>query len=236
MVDIDYSTLNAQTVDGIGDVPTTETPYERQTRLIDEAYDGEAPATDDAPDEGPFAEPSLKIVGGESKRPRKAIAYEAKMTGLLQTISDIAMASPQTIPDSAAIIMHGESVATAFGDLAANDPRVARGIDWITSGTNNPYAAVLSATLPLALQVLRNHEPVAESESKGIRIPFLKRTIKLRFKIKLGKLRNATNDPDHLVNVVFGNPDLQASLKEKGNWDNVYAVLTRRQRKQQTPR
>lgn len=155
------------------------------------------------------------------KTPRRkngAPAYEKKVAGLLNVPLRFAATNPATVPDAAALAMYGPRIAHAWGDAAANDERIARAIDFLTTGTENPLAAAITATAPLVLQIIRNHEPQLETKQRGIRIPFTKgkRTFSLRFGVKLGRIRPLTHDPDAFTDYVFGNPAMQAALRKNG--------------------
>lgn len=160
---------------------------------------------------------------------RTAKQYSAKMRKLMQTAFRVTAAKEQTVADSAALIMHSENISEKFGNLAEADARVARGIDWLVDGSENPYAAAITATVPLILQMIRNHEPQLEPAQRGIRVPFTKgkRVIKLRFGIKLGQLEPLTNDPDALVQYVYSQPAVIDKIKKHG----IY-VAFRESRKQ----
>lgn len=228
--DIDWSNIHATDVEGEdipGDNQTEELPFipsPEDVRLGDNYFD--PPEIDDEPTPV-YDQPDERFVKATGRK-RGAVGYEKKVTSLLQTLTQVMVNSENTIPDSAALVMYGPKVATAWGDLAANDANIARAIDWLTEGTENPYLSAIVATAPLALQILRNHEPAAElSDRKGIKIPFTGKRYKPKFTIKLGKLRNVTHDPDTLVSHVFGNPNIQAAMAKNGI--DVSATLTRRQ-------
>ena len=65
------------------------------------------------------------------------------------------------------------------------------------------------ATIPLAMQLVRNHEKALTKEVRPhIRIPFTKREIRLPFKFnfKLKFVKTYTAEPETLTSHVFGNP------------------------------
>lgn len=150
------------------------------------------------------------------RRDRNAAAYEKKVKNLLNAGMRLTIQNPATIPDAAALIMYGGELSRTMGDLAAKDPWVRRSIDFISGGADNPYLAVIAAATPLVLQLLRNHEPVAEMPVRRIRIPFTKRELRIKFRIKLGKLRNLSNDPQQFTAHVLSNADVQAELQRQG--------------------
>lgn len=163
--------------------------------------------------------------------PRGAKEYQRKSRVLVSTATRLTL-NPATLADSAALVIHGPKLADSVGILATHDPRVARGIDMLTEGAENPYLAVVMAAAPLILQMVRNHEPVAEPEVRGIKIPFIKRTIKVRFNVKLGNLRNITNDPEQLKAYVFNDEAIQAALVKQGvNLDSLFRPRPERKRR-----
>jgi hypothetical protein len=87
--------------------------------------------------------------------------------------------------------------------------------------------------MPLLLQVYRNHEDALspkgaveairktraqakEREPKRLRIPFTKRFIEFRFRLRVPAVQNMTNDPQQLAGYVFNNPDIIAAMKKAG--------------------
>lgn len=179
-------------------------PKEPDDKFVKEEYD--------EPDPKLFKEP---------KRSRKAVAYEAKVSGVLRSGFQATISNPHTVADAAAIAMHAPDISRAFGNLADEDERIARAIDWITDGTENPYTTAILTTAPLIMQMIRNHEPALEVKPRGFRIPFGKRKgeklFSFKFGIKLSGLpRNMTNDPKKLTDHVFTNPKVIKALEENG--------------------
>jgi hypothetical protein len=177
------------------------------------------PETPGADDSGPT---SFLVTDDDDKdadflkappRPRGAVTYEKKIKKSLFAWMHIAIHNPETAPDAAAIIKFGQDVAEKGGDLAATNKNFRKAVEFLDGGVSNPTIAFVAAAGVLALQILRNHEPVAETPPKRhLRIPFTKRTIGLRFNIKLGRLRSATQDPPRLTHGIFSDPDVQAKL------------------------
>lgn len=148
-------------------------------------------------------------------RPRGAKTYEKKTVSFLNTVVRFAIANPATVPDACAILMYGPDLAEKTGDLAAQDKRIARAIDFLADGTENPYAAFFTAVAPLVFQTIRNHEPQLEVKPRGLRIPFTKgKRIGFKFGIKLGRLRPVTHDPAAFANHVLSNPKIIEKLAE----------------------
>lgn len=144
--------------------------------------------------------------------------YERKLKGLLKGAFDLTVGNTATVADAASIYQYQAKIVEKGAVLAVKNQTFARGIDFLTEGTENPAIAFAAAVLPLALQIIRNHEPVLEPAPRGIKIPFTKRTFRIPIKvgIKLGRLRAATYEPRHMYNVVLGNPDVVATLTKQG--------------------
>jgi hypothetical protein len=157
------------------------------------------------------------ILGEKKSRSEKARAYDEKVQGVLALVMKMCAANENTVADAATFIEHGEAFASKMGDLAAHDKRVAHGIDLITSGTENPYAAVVLAALPIVAQIIRNHE-TETAKPFEIRIPFTKRTFKPKIKIRLNIafMRALTVHPRQMIHSVFGREDIRTALISSG--------------------
>lgn len=161
----------------------------------------------------------LDVEPGFMKKPARApgaIKYERKAADIITSFIASTTQKPGTMADAAALIMTGEAVAKATGDLAAHDDRVARGMDWMTEGLVNPYLAFGMAVAPLVIQLVRNHEPVFEPKQR--KIGFRKFAIKVPFKfgIKLGILRHRSAEPEQLVINVFNDARVVKKLNDLG--------------------
>lgn len=180
----------------------------------------------------PLLEPDeqLDLDGGVTASPSDALLkaprrnahsreYEAKANNLLQMGLAVTISNPRTVTDAAAILMHGDSLSKAVGDFASENEMTARILDFLDGGTNNAATALLMASAPFVLQIMRNHEPMAEVDTK-ITIPFTRGKISVkvpaRLKIKLsGVPRQMTNDPTELYDKTF-TPDVVTKLEKKG--------------------
>lgn len=152
------------------------------------------------------------------ERTERAKQYESKTNGLLNILMKVCLASPNTVADGAAIIEYGEAFSSKLGDLADQNVKVRRGIDLITSGTDNPYFGVIAAALPLFMQIARNHENTEVRTERHLKIPFTKRSIRIPFgfKIKLSKrVKAVTLDPELLMISTFTNPEIARALQEQ---------------------
>ena len=89
--------------------------------------------------------------------PKKAAGakrdYTKDLTGLVQTLWGATAAFAPA--DAGAIQVHGPGLVKAWNDLAQENSQVARGIEWLTTGS--AYGAAVMATAPLVLQLLANH-------------------------------------------------------------------------------
>jgi hypothetical protein len=157
-------------------------------------------------------------------RPRGAVGYQRRIhNAVFKPAFEMAAQHPDTIADSAAIIVYGPKLTAKIGDLAASNEHVASMVNFLDEGTSNPMGAAIVAALPLIMQLIRNHEPVLEPAPRGFKIPFMKHKdgsprrfqIKWKIGIRLGKLRNRTYDPVELENFVFDNPDVKAQLDKR---------------------
>jgi hypothetical protein len=185
---------------------------------VDAADVDEMVTPDDVPTEPEaFDSPDASFVKPPPRK-RNAAAYEKKIKGLFQVPLRYAVTHEATVPDAAAILMYGPGIASAWGNAAAHDERIARAVDFLTTGTENPLAAAVLSTAPLFLQMVRNHEPQLEPTTRGIRVPFTrgKRVLKLRIGIKLNRLRPLTNDPEKFADHVFNAPDVRDMLTKQG--------------------
>lgn len=151
----------------------------------------------------------------KGKRSARAKRYEHQVGAILGAATRAAAEHESTIPDAAALLYYGKNVAEKFGDLADADEKVRKAIDVFSGGVENPYLAAFSSVAILGLQLIRNHEPQLVPDVRGIRIPFTKRTLKLKFGIKLGRIRALTHEPKELTHAAM-TPEVIAFLKKQG--------------------
>lgn len=155
----------------------------------------------------------------KERRKNGAKAYEDKVTDILKMGVSLTVGNPATVVDAAALLLHGDKVSYAFGDLAVTDSRTATVIDFLHGGTGNPATAAVMAALPLVLQIVRNHEPQLETVTR-INIPFTRQRIGFnipsRFKVKISNNKVAaamTNDPVKLYQQAF-TPDVVQAIHD----------------------
>jgi len=203
------------------------------TVTVDENENNPETASDTEPSAGLFADeespdptfirdevhPDKKLIAGD-RRKTGAAKYEKKMRGVFRDASLLTVTNQNTVSDAAAIILHGPQAARAIGDLAAIDPKIARGVDMLSEGSTNPYVACVLACMPLGLQMIRNHENTEVSSPASFRIPIIKKSIrlpKIHFKFKLSdKMRMFTKDPQEFTFKVLTDPDVVEALKSRG--------------------
>jgi hypothetical protein len=182
--------------------------------------------------EGEYDTPDKEFVQSATRGPI-AKKYEKKIKTVLNVIFRQTVAHQAAVPDAAAILMYGPNFAEKWGDLSAHDPRVRRGVDMILEGAENPYLAAGMASVSLLLQIYRNHEDslspkgaveairksraeAKQREPKRLRIPFTKRYIEFRFRLRMPAVENMTNDPQQLAAYVFSNPDIISAMRSAG--------------------
>jgi hypothetical protein len=158
------------------------------------------------------------------KRPKTAVAreYEKKTAAALNSVFRGTAGNPATVVDAATILVFGDGFSAAAGELAQEDERARRVLDFLTT-PSNPWIAFAMVAIPMAAQLMRNHEAELEDlppvkKVIGIKIPFSKKAISipLRIKPRLPKrLRSQTSEPAAML-AVFEHPDVKRALKKRG--------------------
>lgn len=194
--------------------------------LDDESLAGARHLADNLIEQPEFAEPNYDYVDPNFVKPQRrrngANDYERRIRVGLNTAARFCAGNEATVPDAAALLMHGEQLSQAWGDAAAADKRVGRVIDFLTKPTDDPVSLAFMTTVPLVFQLLRNHEPQLEPTTRGIRIPFRKnpdgtpKRLRFKFGIRLKRLRALTNHPDKLAQHVFTDPRIAESMRKQG--------------------
>lgn len=153
------------------------------------------------------------------KETPRAKRYRLKAKRGLNFLMRATVEHPATVADAAAIVQYGPPLSKAIGNLADNDERVRKAIDFLTEdGIENPWVLTAITVLPLAFQCMRNHEKHLDKEIQlGFRIPRTKRRIQLPFKFRLRFkfIRQTTQPPDFLTEHVFGNTLIQDALAKQ---------------------
>jgi len=151
-------------------------------------------------------------------RPKKARDYERKVASPVRFAIKALIQNPSTMADAATLIQYGPDFCVAAGDFANENANAAKIIDFLCDGTENAALAFVAASLPIALQIMRNHEPTAEaSPAREIRIPFTKRTWKMKVKVRLPwRMRMFTQDPTDMTLGVLQTPGIVEALAKQG--------------------
>jgi hypothetical protein len=162
--------------------------------------------------------PDTSMLEEGKKRSKRAERYEDKVKEFVQAGFAITVRKPETRADAAALVMYGPALCEKWGDLADADPRVRKGIDYLTEGTQNPYLAVAATTIPFIIQLLRNHEQDLEVKQRGLRIPFTQKRFGFKFGLKMKFLSAVpgTSKPEFLEQHVFNDPDVIEKLEKLG--------------------
>jgi hypothetical protein len=84
----------------------------------------------------------------------KSAAREEAANGILQ-LAGFACVVTRQYADAGAINMHGANIAREAALLAEQNEGIARGLDYIMEA--GPYAGLIVAAMPLALQIMANH-------------------------------------------------------------------------------
>lgn len=191
----------------------------------------EQPVSDvprDDPREGPsFLDSDF---GEFTRRPRthKAHDYERKTAGMLNALMRTRAQAPGGRADAAAFIAYGDNFAKAAGELADQDERAAKMIDFICQ-PSNPYVMFLIAGMPLASQLLRNHETTLakmprnlKRDKNRVKTPWptvsIGKRIKFKVPLKLnfGFLKAQTYEPAALADAVFSDKRIISALRKAG--------------------
>lgn len=219
------------------------------------------PTVEDLQDSGIFTpeppqssngDPDIKFldadIGEFIKRPKTATAreYEKKAQSALNAVMRFCAQSSNTVPDAAAIIAYGDDFAAAVGEVADINKRTRQMIDVVLS-PESPWLALAIASIPLATQLMRNHEASIAKVQANVRSRPDKATRKaqraeakasrpkMRFKamgrqfeitvpvrLKIGFLMSQTTEPDKLADAVFRNEQVVKALKKRGISVNGY--------------
>ncbi len=110
---------------------------------------------------------------GSAKKPPPGPNYFDTVQGLL-TIPAFLLGiagrlDPAFTLDSAALTLHGPTVAAAIAQVAADNANVARVLD--KAAQVGPYGALFAALMPLAVQIAANHKIIPPNADLGILPP-----------------------------------------------------------------
>lgn len=102
---------------------------------------------------GPTTSATKRTSGTIPQRSPVKSGYATQIKGVFQIVGFTLL--PVNPPDACAIGLHAEPIAVAVEDLAFQDERIRAILDRILAV--GPYGVLLSAVMPLVLQVLANH-------------------------------------------------------------------------------
>lgn len=124
---------------------------------------------DGTPRQRPGPKPGSPQRGGRGSRSRKP-DYRPAVGGLLQLVSTpliiLGSQRDEYLADAAAISLHAQPIVEAVNDLAQTNPQVARVLDSLTRV--GPYGALLTAVVPLAIQLAVNHRVIPHQVAEGL--------------------------------------------------------------------
>lgn len=129
------------------------------------------------PGPAPGSAPAGGSVGPRTaaKGKKGAPDYRPGVLGLFQlpaaALTVAGMKSDAAMADAVAIGIHAPGIANAVHDLATENASVANALDRLLKA--GPYAALISAVLPLAFQIAANHNaiPMTVAGSLGAQDP-----------------------------------------------------------------
>ncbi len=168
------------------DVPPVATPTPDQewaaAMAAPEPDEKQAPAPPKKDPEAPYGRRAdgtpKKRPGGRPPKAKQQVKAEKPRTQSARTdftepLDDVARLAwgvlAVTAPaDAAAVKTHAPGMVKAWNALAQENQAVARGIEWLTTGS--AYGAVVMATVPLVLQVLANHGRLDHRQLGGLGI------------------------------------------------------------------
>lgn len=167
----------------------------------------------------PVTGPSADVIK-QKRQTARSSEYQKKTRSVLSQAFRATVGQPNTVTDAATILMYEKRFSRAAGDLADESDRFRSTVDFLTSGSESPFAAFAFAALPMVLQGVRNHEAALEPKPRGgIKIPFTKGKRILggiRLGFRLGQWRNATHEPNAIYNKAFADAGVVRALKEAG--------------------
>lgn len=103
----------------------------------------------------------------KTKPNSKAKSYQARTASLMKA-GMIASLNNQQWPDAATFIKYGPGFATAAGNLAAEDARVAALIDMVTA-PDSPYVMFALVAVPMIAQLFRNHQQDIAAATENVK-------------------------------------------------------------------
>jgi len=197
--------------EGLADPETVDdSPGNDEFSRAEEMFEVPVEMQEEKPDE-----PDSSLLEKPKRKPN-ALQYEKKVNKVFGVATRV-LIGRGNLPDAATLLMYGPDVAESWGDLAAENDKIARMLSASEQVTDNAVLAAVMATLPLVTQIARNHEPTLEPARREFTIPILKRSVKLpKIGVRLGIFRNVSDDPDALANYVFNHPKIRKTMEKHG--------------------
>lgn len=117
--------------------------------------------------------------------------------------------------DSATIAEHGPNISNEVASLAQQNEKIGQWIDYLTQA--GPYAGLVTACLPLVLQLLANHKRIDHSKVPGLTDPKVLE-VKIQSQMKAAAAMQ-----------------MQQAQKEQAHYDNVLAQMEQSMQNGQPP-
>jgi hypothetical protein len=228
-----YGSDTSEHVNGSGPSIDPDEPLE------DDDFEGSEPdysALFDAPSYSEF----IKLKPNSRARTYERRVASMMKAGLVMSLQNHAWA------DAATFLKHGPGVATAAGNLAAEDARAAKIIEMLTA-PESPYVMFALVAMPFVGQLFRNHQDEAKhvattwrerraerktEKREGVKpnrspitVHLFKREFKvpIRFRVKMPNFRNMlkaftvpTQYPNEIITEVFNDVSVIRALHKMG--------------------
>lgn len=98
---------------------------------------------------------NVRVIGKDTTNKTPFERRKEGVTGILQMIATPMAFVPTLLPDAAVIARYGEEVGTEAAAIAAEDERVARVLDRISS--MGPYSRLCGLVFAMGAQIAANH-------------------------------------------------------------------------------
>lgn len=171
----------------------------------------------DVPDENianeQYTEPDADLID-KPARSAKAKQYEKKLKRGFGNLTRIALSRPQTVADGATLMLYAPKVSESWGDLAVGNKTISGAIEMFEQTTSSPVTAAIAATAPMLMQIVRNHEASLEPKIREIKFGRFRFKLPRKIGIRLGLFRNYTDEPKSIIDHVFSDPRIIASLEK----------------------
>jgi hypothetical protein len=117
--------------------------------------------------------------------PSQNAGRKAGLLGYMQ-IAQVTCIMTGNLADAETITIHGGNVCGEIANVADSDERIAGYVDLLCAG--GPYTALLTACLPMALQILANHRRIPHQNIPGLVDPIV---LAGRYKAKMDDAKEA---------------------------------------------